>query len=341
MTTAKPKRDAAAWQQANRDIIEAVDLPREYAAMGLDIQGQANASGWVSCRCWGRDDRSPSAGVNLSGDHPTLGRYKEFSGECRSLSFWEFCALSGRFVDWKAAQQHFAKETGVELPAPPRHPDSQLAWRPYAAGIVSQWCQDKGGVITEPAARACGARMAGYPRKTSNQSMIALPVFGPLLLDDDPTNYVMFRTSAAAKVKMWQGPKVGGYKEIKYCPMPGMPPGWVGRWGLAHLADAEIVWKVEGISDLLTLQSVIPRDKIRSHVVITNSHGAGNVLPQSHLAALEGKQVLVCHDADTPGQKGAEAWVSGLLEAGVLATNVVLPFPIKPDHGEDLRDFFS
>ena len=336
----KEKRDTAAWQEANREVIESIDLPREFAAMGFDVVGEPTQSGWASCRCWGRDDRNPSAGVNLTGEYPTLGRYKEFSGECRSMSFWEACVLAGRFTAWRDAQRDFAKEAGVELPKPPKPPDSQLAWRNYSPGIVAQWCADKGGVITESAVKACGAKLAGYPKKTGSQAVITLPVYGPRLLDDDPVNYVMFRTSAKGKVRMWQGPKTGGYKEIKYCPMPGMPPGWVGRWGLLHLEQAKVVWKVEGISDLLTLQSAIPRESLTTDVVLTNSHGCGNVLSAAHLAPLKGKTVMVCHDADTPGQRGADAWMSGLLAAGAKAVNVTLPFSIKEDHGEDLRDFF-
>ena len=108
---------ASEWQEADRKILDWLNLPTEYALLGLDITGQqSNGSGWLACRAYGQEDRTPSAGINVGSEHPQRGRYKEFTGEGRNLSFFEFAAMTGKFADWRAARKHYAREAGVKTP---------------------------------------------------------------------------------------------------------------------------------------------------------------------------------------------------------------------------------
>lgn len=331
------------WQTITHQILTATDIAGEYAAWGIDVTGaQPSPAGWLSCRCHGRDDRSPSAGINTTGDAATLGRYREHSGDCRSLSFFDAAVELGPFDDWQAARRHYAKLAGVQLPsvAEPKRPDAQLEWKDYSSPIVRLWCATKPGT-TEPSVRAAGGKLAEYPKKSKEQSVICLPVYGPKLMDADPVNWWMWRADGKP-VSLFQG-KDKDRLEAKACGQAGMPAGWVGRHGLIHLEQAEVIWKTEGIPDLLALQAAIGEAGLaHKHVVITNSNGCGNVLDEAHLACLKGKRVNVIHDADEPGQKGAVKWCNAIFRAGAGAVrNVVLPYEVTKKKGKDVRDWLT
>jgi len=330
------------WQSATQQILDLLDLRNEYAALGVDITGASpNGKGWVACRAVGRDDRNPSAGVNLSGEHPTKGRYNDFV-ENNNLSFFEAAAEFGSHADWQAARRHYAEKAGVELPeGRQKEPDAQLHWRDYNASLVRLYCTKKPGV-TEPSIRAAGGRLASYPKKKRDQDVICLPVYGEAGVEGPIINWWMWRQNGDA-LNIWQGndrkplhPKAAGQSD--------MPGGWVGQWGLSNLETAEVVWKTEGIPDLLALQAAIGAaggDLVRRHVVITNSNGCNSVLDERHLRLLEGKRVFVAHDADTPGQKGAVKWCNALACVAKEVRNVTLPYEVGAKHGKDVRDFLT
>jgi hypothetical protein len=235
--------------------------------------------------------------------------------------------------------RHFASKCGVELPAAPRRADKELAWRGWNERLVRYWCHLKGGIITEEAVRQCGGRLAGYPKKTGEHAVLCLPCYGPHLLNDDPTNYIMAATSGQP-IPIFAGP--GKPKRpVKYPVQAECPAGWVGHWGLARLAEASCVWKVEGVTDLLAMQSIIPPELLETHVVVTESSGAGAPLPTPHLKPLSGKRVLVLHDADVPGEKGAARRMLAFTEAGAMPVVVRLPFEIAESHGKDLKDWLT
>lgn len=330
------------WQTISETILTATDIAGEYASWGVDITAsQASPSGWLSCRCHGKEDRNPSAGINVSGSFPEHGRYREHSGDCRSLSFFDAAAELGPFDNWKAARRHYAKLAGVSMPkvAEPKRPDDQLAFKTYSPDLVRLWCAKKVGT-TEPAVKACGGKLADYPRKSKEQSVICLPVYGPRLLDADPVNWWMWRADGK-DVSLFQG-KDKDRLETKACGQAGMPGGWVGKYGLARLTTADVIWKVEGIPDLIALQAAIGDAGMHEkHVVITNSNGCGQVLGEDFLSHLKGKRVHVVHDADEPGQAGAVKWCNALFRAGCEVKNVQLPYEVAKKHGKDTRDWLT
>jgi hypothetical protein len=92
-------------------------LQQAYRAIGLNVCGtKPSSKGWIECRAFGVEDRTPSAGICVA-DGPLVGRYNDFrSGEC--LGLFDFAASkAGKFAgDWREARKHYARLAGVELP---------------------------------------------------------------------------------------------------------------------------------------------------------------------------------------------------------------------------------
>ncbi len=332
------------WQTATRLILERLDLRSEYAAFGVDITGsQPSATGWLACRVFGAidADRNPSAGINVAGEGPVLGRYKEFTGDGRNVSFFEFAAtIAGKFSDWKEARKHYAKQTGVKMPRGgcPASPADKLAFRPGRKHQIRAWCQTK-PPITEWSAIAAGARVAGWPADSRKYTVIALPIFGPALADDEPTGWVIWNKTGRP-LTVFQA-KGAPPRQAKMLTITGSKSGWMNRFGVERLISAELVWKVEGPGDCLALQSVLPEALREKHVVITNGGGAQEGLSEEFWDHLAGKQVYIVHDCDTVGQAGGlkQARLAAAVAAEVR--NITLPYEIAEKHGKDLRDWLN
>ena len=333
---------AANWQDVNRQVLDSLNLESVYRSMGLDITGGPSPSGWAPCRVFGSQEGNPSAGVNLTGDHPEKGRYKEFTGECRNLSFYEFCSLAdpGRFVDWKAARDHYRKECGIKSPASnAKKPASErLAFRNYNDALVRSWASTK-PPIAEWAVRIAGGRLAGYPLTSEKYTCVVLPVFGAHGVNDDPCGWVAYNKSGRPlPVSRGKGRPVDW---VKIKTIEGSQAGWMNKFALANLERAEIVWKVEGPADMLALVSGIPKDDLFRHVVLTNSAGTLNILPDDHLDLLTGKTVYVVHDCDKDGRAGGEKWTEAIARVAAEVRHVLLPYEVAEKHGRDLRDWLN
>jgi len=333
------------WQAATRLILERLDLKAEYAALGVAIAAdKPTPAGWLSCRVFRADqngDRNPSAGVNVAGEHPKLGRYKEFTGEGRNVSFFEFAAtVAGKFATWQEARQHYAGKTGVKLPggSTPKTANDSLVLRGYNARQVNAWCQLR-PPIAEPVARAAGMVTAGWPASDQRFTVVAMPIYGAHLTDDDPTGWMIWnKTGRPLPLFRKKGEKPTPKKMLM---AGGSTSGWMNRDGLERLDQAEIVWKTEGPGDCLALASVIPAELCPTHVVISNSGGSREKLAADFWDGLAGKTVYVVHDCDEDGQVG------GLEQASLAATvaaevrHITLPYEIVPNHGKDVRDFLT
>ena len=105
------------WKEATQQVLLALDLKAEYAALGLRLAGdKPRQTGWLPAHAMGREDRTPSAEINI-GDGPARGRYRDFgNGTTESLSLFDFAALYGPAADWKEARNHYAKKAGIKLP---------------------------------------------------------------------------------------------------------------------------------------------------------------------------------------------------------------------------------
>lgn len=321
------------WNAVNAEILARTDLMEAYQAMGVvPSRGQPNERGWVDCHAAGREDSNPSARFNVQ-----TGRYKDYKGG-EAIGFFEFAGRYGGFKDWSDARRHFASKAGVALPSSqePRRPQDCLDFIRTCEMEIKRWCRKKDarGSITSQAVLEAGGRMALYPKGLSTaQEVIAFPGYGPDLLDGEPVGWVM--VGLEEPVRLYQSGLPDTFHKVLVA--AGSGPCLLNRFALERLENAEVVWKVEGISDMLTLQSWIPPSHRDSHVVVTGAFGAMEPVQGWQLRVLEGKTVYVVGDADESGQKGAESW-AGALAFKSKAFHVKLPFEVQSDSGMDLRD---
>jgi hypothetical protein len=100
----------------------------------------------MSARAFGREDKSPSAAINVR-----TGRYKEFSGGGKSLSFFDFCveASYGKFLTWRDARKHYAERARLPLPKGrgDEGPDDQI--EPVGTSASRHFHRHAQGVLPE------------------------------------------------------------------------------------------------------------------------------------------------------------------------------------------------
>lgn len=360
----------ADWKELKRCILERLDIRAEYARLGVQFPEGAKqfSSGWLPCFAHGRGENKPSAGINVAGQYPMLGRYKEFVGDGRSMNLFDFAASIGQFSSWMDAAKHYAKQVDVAIPRgrPEKHHEDNLTFKEWNDSLVRNWC-DKKKPIDARVVKASGARLATWPKKTNRYTVIAFPVYGEHLLDDDPTGTVIVH-QGGLELPVSQGKDQQPIKS-KSLTCSGSKSGWVGRFGLTILKKAEYVWKLEGIPDVLALQTAIIRAKetcpecmgnvvegmkcptcngrgviyphLHKHAILTNSGGCQETPTDLYLQHLNGKKVIVIGDADKDGQKGAAKWADAITPVAEWCRNPQLPYQIEPKHGKDVRDYLQ
>ncbi len=339
------------WEATTREILDALDIRAEYESLGIRFSSErVSSGGWLECHAAERDDRNPSAAVNV-GTGPQRGRYRDLGGRAESLSLFDFAAKYGSFAgDWKEARRHYAKRAGVKLPSGQKTKDfdDQLAFEPWNDALVEHWCSLKKG-ITPAALRDAGGQLCKWPKKDGKYPCIALPVYGSKLTGGPVTGWVLWHRGGR-ELPVFQGKNVPP-KWVKMKSLAGTTKGWMGRGALDRLADAKVVWKVEGPGDMAALAGLIPPELQLEHVVITNSGGCAEIPDREMISHLEGKTVYVLHDADKPGQgiiddephrvSGARLWSREIANIAHECRNVQLPFPIADNHGKDTRDYVN
>ena len=149
-------------------------------------------------------------------------------------------------------------------------------------------------------------------------------------------------------------------KDLPYWTTGSKEPEWAkvkitagseaGLMGSAAREGETVVFKVEGVSDCLTLLSLPLPDHVG---VVTNAFGCGEDPAKNPwiLERFRGKIVYVIHDCDIPGQDGAieikngkntrPGWAKAIATVAKEVRNVVLPYPIEQSHGKDLRDWIN
>lgn len=331
------------WQAHKAKILAGLNLRAEFEALGIDLHGEPGEDGWAPCRAIDRDDRQPSAAVNCR-----TGWYIDKGGVGLSLSFWDLAVALKRFPDWKAARDHYAAVAGVTIDGKaPRDPAEHLAFQPWSEALVALWCRHKPGV-TPDAVREAGGRMARY---RDQYTVIALPIYGPGLLNAEPAGWVLWN-STGRELPIFSRGKDGKtattWKKMKTT--GGSDSGIIGRHAVQRLTDPnadparQLIWKVEGPSDLLALWSVIPPEFRNRHLVLTNAGGATEN-PKSWMAGLfAGRHVATIGDADEPGQIGARKWATWAAKIAAEVRSISasqLCFEVSENHGPDVRDWIA
>lgn len=344
---------SANWEDTTREILERLDIAAEYASLGVEFDWErVSRGGWRACHAMGREDRSASAAVNV-GDWPLRGRYRDLGGTAESLSLFDFAAKYGTFGgDWKEARREFAKKAGVKLPSGQKGPkdfEEQISFESWNDNLVTYWCETHKRGVTPAAFRDAGGRLGKLSKKAGEHIVVALPVYGKHLTASAPCGWVLWHRGGR-DLPVYQG-KGQPPKMVKMKTLAGSVKGWMGRTALENLAEADVVWKVEGPGDMLALSGIIPPELAGKHVVITNSDGCSAIPDDAMVAHLEGKTVYVLHDADNPGQgilqdephrlSGARLWCNEIARVAHEVRNVQLPFAITEKHGRDVRDWVN
>lgn len=348
----------AKWLEATQQILSRLDIEAEYRALGVRIPAgsHARATGWLPVHAVGRDDRDPSAEINV-GDGPARGRYRDFGGDGQSLGLFDFAAAHGSISrDWRECRAHYARQTGVKLPdGGDELPADKLDFYTLTPSIARMYAERKPGVTVE-AIFALGARAARYPkgmRPELQQHLIAFPMFGSSLLDGEPTAWHCVRQDGA-KVRIYKGK---GREPGETKTMTLGSPGLMNCAALRTITEptTKIVWVVEGLTDLLAVQAALLALGERAVGNVVVSAGGCSYHPRPEwLWAFAGKKVCVCFDVDPPqpgkeigpGQIGAAVWVAALAPAAAEVRNVQLPPPAPAKEGEpppkiDLRDWLT
>jgi len=335
-------------------ILSRLNLVAEFQSMGVEFtRPTPNANGWLECRSRGRqDERNPSAACNVSGDGSVLGRYKDSGaggGAGDSCSFWDFCLRHGNFSDFKTLHKHYADKVGEKIGRGRRKQDLRdaLEFLPWNDSLVSWWLASKPGVTME-AVKLAGCQVAAYPKKSKQYQVLAMPVYGPQLLDGDPVGYVLWNL-AGGDLPVWGTPGPGSQVKMKS----------IGETGLANLfavarlsamrdaaesggeVPALSIYKVEGPTDLMALQALIPPELSETNLVVTNTGGSMQCVSLDMAKCFANCRVFVLHDADAPGQLGAAKWTDALSHIARQVVNVSLPYPVAKKKGLDLRDFLN
>jgi hypothetical protein len=342
------------WNDVRADILDKLDIEAEAQSFGVEFSGDMRDSGWRPCFAMGREDRKPSAALHV-GEGPMRGFYIDSANRGDGCWWWSFAARFGPFNDWREAVSHYGKQTKVRLKHTPESTNEdrirfkemtearyRLMLRPFLEAYPPITAD---AVVRNslPGFNHGTYQMGFYPKDAPEpQLCVVLPLYGPRGIEFGPTGYTLLPASGQ-RIPLYRG-KDSPPEMVKRI---NVGNGMLGRYGIEKLEFAKRVLKVEGITDLLTAESIVPlkedQDPNEFMVVLTNASGASEVeVPRRFAHKLAGKDVCVCHDADEPGQDGAAFWVEILLGADVGAVrNAELPYPLEEKAGKDLREWIA
>lgn len=223
------------------------------------------------------------------------------------------------------------------------NPAKNLEFLPWNKVLAMLWCRRKRPIRPE-AIQAVGGRLATY---YGNRSVIAIPIWGAMLDKASPVGWVVYDVHGRPLPRFID-------RKVEWVPAGkpkitfGSQPGVIGP--VQSLPSARKIWKVEGVSDMLGILSL--PDLPDGTVPITNANGAKERPAQWMVDLFAGKDGVVIHDADRPGEDGAAGWRDrddtyrpGW--AAMIATKASdcrharLPYEIVSDHGKDIRDFLN
>jgi hypothetical protein len=377
----KASCDRIDWQRYDADIIGGLSDDNIIAyyrdRLGVKIAGQRPGNGgWLAVFAPG--ERHASAGICL-GHGTARGRYKNHGGDGASYSIWEAGAKLGDFADWTDARTYLAVIAGVPPPRPPaagasgkrgvlggendgkgaaapgdeagaeaaapvkpgrEPPDAKLRFLMpcITRDAAFAFAAAKPGV-TVAAIMLAGGRAAHWPKTAPTPQMVlTFPAFRSP--GGEPCRF-LFVQAHGRLLRLYRGKGVPPDKSKVLCTRGGRP-GLVNAYALKHLDEAEIVWKVEGLTDLLALHGAIPTKLLREHAVVTNSNGATETPDPACVKMLAGKVVYVVGDCDMAGRAGAERWCDALVGVAKEVRNVVLPYAVDQEGGKkDVRDYLN
>lgn len=369
-----PRGSTRTPREVTAEILSRLDVAAEFSALGVRVSGTPRASGMVSCYAWGRDDRKPSAWINIrSGYYGDSGGADAPAFTC---SLFDLAVRAGKFADWQEARKAYAEKVSVAIGKERRAPGGgggrgkdKTDWReklefqewtaPGNEILLLRWCAEFKKGTTPESVKAAGGRLAYWPcwidRKTGEKrrtrdchQVIAIPCYGSWLLDADPVAWVLWDVlgrefDVTPRDLPPTEPRVLA-KMISVGPTAGAV---MGLSSLMLLCDSErrgqveLAWKTEGPADLLSLWAAVPEAEREKVAIITAAGGATADVHPHQPKLLAGLPVAVVPDCDQAGVVGAEKWCRALHGIARDVRVVRLPWEIEPKSGRDVRDYLT
>ncbi len=316
----------------SKAVLAAVDFAAEYTRWGWRAVGKRNAAGKQTGFAIRRDEKEPSAQVNL-----ITGRYKDRGGSGHDLGFFDAGVQFGNFATWEDCRDEMAKRYGVEMPSNAKREESfRVPWDSLAdaaESLADEFVKSKSGITRETFDRvAPRLRVRVWDTGSSEHEdpVWTLPGFDSLdaaICNRSPAAYVMYK----ADCTKW-------YTGANAHDSQGSKPSIVFITPPADFAAAPRVHVCEGSTDAMAMLSHMPAGDAVVAVL-----GVHKFTPQ--LAQMfAGKDVLIYFDRDEAGVKGAAKVAAEIARHATSARVVDLPFPMArkdSDDPKDVRDFFA
>lgn len=330
------------FKELKAAVLESIDVRAEFERLGVRFtKDEPNAGGWIQCRAMGREDRNPSAAVNVK----TATYHDRKTNE--SLGIFDFAASVGAYTDWKAAFSHYAKEAKLHRRLPKKWDDlnprdrfeSLPNWTPLQ---VRRWLSKYPGTTIE-GLQLTGADFSRYPINSPSPCYcLTWSAYGAELFES-PARAFVLQSANGEEIPLYQGPD-SPPKPTKRIVL-GRGSGLVGKHGLHLIREgkAKLVIKTEGISDLVLLQSIVPSELRDEVAIITNANGCTETELPAEVAPVFGDlDVAILHDHDEPGQDGAKLWIGQVGKYAKSIKNVLLyDDPLPEKHGKDVSDWIG
>ncbi len=117
------------FKQKRQRILDSIDVVAEAKRLGLRLlSDQPGQSGWITCHAVGRDDATPSAGININNPEYERGYYRDHGSDSQGLSFFDLAVELGEHSDFESAFRHYAERVepgGLHAERPLQHHQTQ------------------------------------------------------------------------------------------------------------------------------------------------------------------------------------------------------------------------
>lgn len=137
-SSASRNGQAVDWNDLESQILDKLDVVAEYVSLGLRITSDSpSASGWLACRSMDREDKHPSAAINVE-----TGFYCDHGSNKKASSFWKFVLDYGQgFNDYMDVLRHYGDKVGVKVPGAQRKTGNAYLEHRYI------YCDEQGEVL--------------------------------------------------------------------------------------------------------------------------------------------------------------------------------------------------
>lgn len=323
------------WKSIEADILSRLDIASEAEQLGVRFSAsRPKANGWRECYAVDRDEKKPSAAVDVGSNNGTLGKYTDLGGSGKAISFFELASRlqPAQFPDFRAARKHFAEQVGVSLPDT-RAPREKVKWdRTFLEPFVDIWCKNKKGIQPDQVKR-CRVSAGAWPKASPapyRRRVLAFFAYRPGQWDKECA-IQLYRIEGAdfPEVKFKDGNNLSKRKAHTLSRKDGLIVGGT----VDELQSATTIWVFEGVTSMLAGAAHLPA----GHIAITSIYGANRFDPALAEVA-RGKDVIVVGDADEAGVNGARIRAAAFFPLAKSVKIVPLPYEVKKSHGKDVRD---